>query len=83
MPTIVLGGGDFLIPQSCGKIATEVDAAFRTPKNPYDDLMRKILSQMPMIQEILSIVYMFSMQTTEKYFKEKDKKIILRPLVNI
>ena len=23
-----------VLPQSCGKIATEVDAAFRTPKNP-------------------------------------------------
>ena len=31
-----------VLPQSCGKIATEVDAAFRTPKNPYENLMQKI-----------------------------------------
>ena len=34
---------------------------------------------MPMIQEILSIVYMSLMRTTENISKKK-KKIILRPL---
>ena len=36
-----------VLPQSCEKIAIEVDAAFRTPKNPYE------------IQEIFSIVHAF------------------------
>ena len=38
----------YLLPQLCRKIATEVDAAFRTPKNPYENLMRKIFSHMPL-----------------------------------
>ena len=38
-------------------------------------LMREIFSHMPMIQEILSLY--------GKYFNEKEKKIILCPLMNI
>ena len=64
-----------VLPQLCGKIATDFDVAFRTPKNTYENLMRKtFFSQMPMIEEILSIVYMFLMWTTENISNEKKKK---------
>ena len=39
-------------------VTTEVDTALRTPKNPYENLMRKTFSHMSMIQEIFSIVSM-------------------------
>ena len=44
-------------------VATEVDAAYKTPKNPYENLMRENFSHMPMIQEMFSILYMFLMRT--------------------
>ena len=61
------------LPQSCGKIATEVDAAHRTPKNPYENLMRENFFSHAYDPGILSIVHMFLMRTTVDISKKKKK----------